>query len=324
MADLTIESVDDTRSAFDDPARPRPVRIYLWEPLVRPAGDQVGDGVVGFGSGIDSALPGSARTSGDAVVQTDGRTRLILLSHGTGASGRDMAWLAEPLTRAGFLVAAVDHHGNNWVDGYLAPGFVFVWERPADLRHALDVIARDRDVDWVGAAGFSAGGYTSAALLGVRVDPDLVKLLAGGEIPEPAIPEFPGAFAWARQNATADQMAEAGGDQSDDRVRAAFLICPGDGGLTSAASLRAVTRPVAIRWGGADVINPAEQNALRYLGLIDGAEGRSLGDDVEHHHLFADEEAGADVRARAAADAVAFFVRVSGVGQPSGVPVHGA
>jgi hypothetical protein len=34
-----------------------------------------------------------------------------------------MAWLSKPLAAAGFLVVAFDHHGNNFVDGYLAEGF---------------------------------------------------------------------------------------------------------------------------------------------------------------------------------------------------------
>jgi hypothetical protein len=130
--------------------------------------------------------------------------RDILLSHDTGASGRDLAWLAEPLAQAGFLVAAVDHHGNNWVDGYAAPGLV--WERPADLRHVLDLVQRQRRADWVGAAGFSAGGYAAAALVGVRLDPDLIKLLAEGEIPDPALPEYPGAFEWLRRTTTKDTI----------------------------------------------------------------------------------------------------------------------
>jgi predicted dienelactone hydrolase len=251
----------------------------------------------------------------------DGLTRLILLSHGTGASGRDLAWLAEPLAQAGFLVAAVDHHGNNWVDGYAAPGFVFVWERPADLRHVLHLIQRHRRVDWVGAAGFSAGGYAAAALVGVRLDPDLIRLLAEGEIPDPPLPEFPSAFEWLRRTTTTDTigdlMESAGGDQSDDRVQAAFLICPGDGGMSSAASLREVTRPVEIRWADADVITRPEQTALRYLELIGGAHGRSLGRHVEHHHLFPDDIKGTDVRRRAGADAVAFLAQASGLKQPS-------
>ncbi|MEV4347336.1 hypothetical protein AB0J83_23015 [Actinoplanes sp. NPDC049596] len=285
-----IESVDGSRVRFDDPGRPRPVRIHLWE--------------------------------------TPGSKRLVLLSHGTGASGRDLTWLAEPLVEAGFLVAAVDHHGNNWVDGYLAEGFVHVWERPADLRHALDVVGRERDVDWVGAAGFSAGGYAAGALVGVRLDVDLVRRLAEGEIPDPHIPEFPGAFASLRATTTAGAVgqlsARAGADQSDERVRGAFLICPGDGGMAAEASLRAVTRPVEIRWGDADVITPPEETALRYLTLIGGASGRSLGPDVQHHHLFPDTAEGAEVRAQAGADAVAFFRSQSELGQmrmpgPSGV-----
>ncbi len=111
--------------------------------------------------------------------------------------------------------------------------------------------------------------------------------------------------------------SSAGGDHSDDRVRAAFLICPGDGGMSSAESLRAVARPVAIRWADADVITPPEQTALRYLELIGGAHGQSLGRHVEHHHLFPDTDEGVDARARAAAEAVAFLAQVSGLGQPS-------
>ena len=67
-------------------------------------------------------------------------------------------------------------------------------ERPADLRHALSLIEQDRDLDWVGAAGFSAGGYAAAALVGVRLDTDLARLLIEGGIPDPVIPEYPNAL----------------------------------------------------------------------------------------------------------------------------------
>ncbi|GGN88795.1 hypothetical protein GCM10010112_72650 [Actinoplanes lobatus] len=278
----TIESIDRSRPSFEDPERARPVRIHLWEPDGPATGDPA---------------------------------RLVLLSHGTGAAGQDLAWLAEPLARAGFLVAAVDHHGNNWVDGYLAPAFLRIWERPADLRHALDVIEAEHRIGWVAAAGFSAGGYASAALVGVRLDPASLRLLAEGRVPEPAMPEFPTAFEWLRGAVTRETigafLAEAAADQSDDRVRAAYLICPGDGGMADEVSLRAVNRPVEIRWAGADVITPPEQIALRYLDLIPGATGSTLGDAVEHHHLFPDDPAGAAARAEAVAGAVAFLRRAS-------------
>jgi pimeloyl-ACP methyl ester carboxylesterase len=79
-------------------------------------------------------------------------------SRGTGGSGSDMRWLVEPLVAAGFRVIAVDHHGNNYVDGYEPEGFLFVWERPRDLTFVLDVLANEQPHGPVGAAGFSVGG----------------------------------------------------------------------------------------------------------------------------------------------------------------------
>jgi predicted dienelactone hydrolase len=73
-----------------------------------------------------------------------------------------MRWLVEPLVAAGFRVIAVDHHGNNYVDGYEPEGFLFVWERPRDLTFVLDVLANEQPHGPVGAAGFSVGGYTVA------------------------------------------------------------------------------------------------------------------------------------------------------------------
>jgi hypothetical protein len=64
---------------------------------------------------------------------------------------------------------------------------------------------------------------------------------------------------------------------------------------------------VDIRWGDADVINPPAETAPRYLEQIPGARGRSLGPDVEHHHLFPDSAEGVEARTRAADDAVGFF-----------------
>jgi predicted dienelactone hydrolase len=51
---------------------------------------------------------------------------LIVLSHGTGGSAMQMAWLGTALARAGFIVAAVDHPGNNSRRGVYGGGFCAV------------------------------------------------------------------------------------------------------------------------------------------------------------------------------------------------------
>ncbi|MER7538528.1 hypothetical protein ABTX77_27630 [Streptomyces sp. NPDC097704] len=94
-----------------------------------------------------------------------------------------------PLHEAGFRVVALDHHGNNFVDGYEPEGFLHVWERPRHVSFVLDVLAREQPLGPVGAAGFSLGGHTAAALAGVRVGPRILRAVMTGAVPLPEIPE---------------------------------------------------------------------------------------------------------------------------------------
>lgn len=236
---------------------------------------------------------------------------LVLVSHGTGGSGGDMQWLVEPLVAAGFRVIAVDHHGNNYVDGYEPEGFLFVWERPRDLTFVLDVLANEQPHGPVGAAGFSVGGYTVAALAGARLDPQGVAAALTGRAPLPPIPEFPGVLAALQQKVSEDVISAAvnaaGADVSDSRVRAAFQVAPGIGSLLTPESLRAVPIPVEIRWGGADTIMTFEENIKPYLENISASSGRSAGPEVRHEDFFEPEPADPAMRSRVGADAAGFF-----------------
>ena len=282
-----LELTDPSRPDWREPGRPRPVRVMLW----RPADDS--------GSG---------------------RVPAVLISHGTGGAARQLAWLAEPLAAAGFLVAGVDHHGNNLVDGYLPQGFAFEWERPRDLSFALDVLAADHELGPVGAAGFSSGGYTAAALVGARISAAVLDAIATGQLVLPEIPEFPGLPGALRAAVSEAELAQSmvagAGDYSDARIAAAFLICPALGRLLSPESLGQITKPVRLSWGGADLIAPAQLNALLYQDAIPGATGESAGPDVEHYHFLGGNPEGTAVRERVAADAVAFFQKSLGSSSP--------
>ncbi|QMU67631.1 hypothetical protein [Streptacidiphilus sp. P02-A3a] len=279
------ELADPSRRNWDA-VGPRPVRAYLWEP----------------------AFP------------TLDPPPLVLLSHGTGGSAQDLAWLAEALTGAGFLVAGVDHHGNNWVDGYLPEGFAFDWERPRDLGFLLGELTRERRLGPVGAAGFSLGGYTAAATVGARIDPERVRAVAEGLVPAPPLPEFPDLIEALRARIPQDQweplIQGSAADVSVPQVLAAFLICPAVGELIDESSLPRVTRPVAIRWGGADDICPGPENALRYARHIPRAEAVCVGESVGHYVFVDGTESGEPVRAAVAADAVAFFRAELGAPRP--------
>ncbi|MFJ3840693.1 alpha/beta hydrolase family protein [Streptomyces sp. NPDC090054] len=145
-----------------------------------------------------------------------------------------MRWLVRPLREAGFRVAALDHHGNNFVDGYEPEGFLHVWDRPRDVSFALDALDREQPLGPVGAAGFSLGGYTAAALAGARVDPGVLWAVLTGEVPFPEIPEFPGVLEELRKTfppieESRRALEAAAADLSDSRVRAVFQVAPGVG-----------------------------------------------------------------------------------------------
>ncbi|MFF2847494.1 alpha/beta hydrolase family protein [Streptomyces sp. NPDC058001] len=269
---------DESRRDLRDPTRPRPVRLYLWEPS------------------LPHAVPAP----------------LVVVSHGTGGSGSDMEWLVRPLHEAGFRVVALDHHGNNYVDGYEPEGFLHVWERPRDVSFALEALAREQLLGPVGVAGFSLGGYTAAALVGARVDPQILWAVLTGTVLLPEIPEFPGALEALRKKHPLDESSRraldaAAADLSDPRVRAVFQVAPGVGGLVTPESLATVGVPVGIRWGGADTVNPYDVDTRPYLEHIPTASGSSAGPDVRHDDFFAPEPADPTVRLRVGRDAAAFF-----------------
>src|SRR5215471_10176807 len=68
---------------------------------------------------------------------------LVVISHGTGGSGLSMAWLGTELASHGYVVAAVNHPGNNGAEAYTAEGFSTWWERARDLSVVIDSMLSD-------------------------------------------------------------------------------------------------------------------------------------------------------------------------------------
>jgi predicted dienelactone hydrolase len=195
-----------------------------------------------------------------------GKHALILLSHGTGGSALQLAWLGTSLARRGYIAAAVNHPGNNALEPYTAHGFLMWWERARDLSLAIDELLRDpelgRHIDpsRIGAAGFSLGGYTVIALAGGLTNFDAFmrgcEAGAGTAYCKPP-PEFPDLLTAYRAMKDSDSefrasVAQAGHSYKDPRIRAVFAIAPPLESAFQPASLNAITVPVALLVGAAD------------------------------------------------------------------------
>jgi predicted dienelactone hydrolase len=199
---------------------------------------------------------------------------LIVLSHGTGGSALQMAWLGTALARAGFVAAAVNHPGNNALEPYTAEGFVLWWERATDLSEVIDGMLADEefgpriDKDRIGAAGFSIGGYTVLALGGARADISVILDLCRQKPDTPVcrVPEMkemgtPEQMLAAVRKTSGVSLARSAESYQDPRVRAIFAIAPAVGMTLTPESLRAMKVPVQIVVGSADPIATPSDNA---------------------------------------------------------------
>jgi predicted dienelactone hydrolase len=240
---------------------------------------------------------GGEWTEGAALAP--GKHPIILLSHGTGGTPESLAWLARGLAARGYIVAGVNHPGNNALEAYTAEGFLWWWERARDLTTMLDALLEDKtfggavDVTRVGVTGLSLGGYTGFVLAGARTDPQRLLDYCASPNAEGCgdPPEFPNLFATWKSRRENDQRfrdheAQAGGSFADRRVRAVFAMAPAIAQTFVPDSLKDVKVPVEIVVGAADTLAPPATNA-EYLAKETNGKVTVLPGAVAHYTFLA-------------------------------------
>lgn len=256
------------------------LRVTVWYP----AADASHETMLAIGpKGHPFFLAGKAAQN--APFADDERRPIVLLSHGFGGTARVMAWFGTALARAGYVVIAVDHPGNNGMDPMTVAGAVLFWERPGDLATALRRVETDRaiadhlDVSKIGVAGFSAGGFTSLAAVGGRVD--ISQFLAFCKThPDDGVckpqREFPvtrsqiEAFLSAPQNRDAVTLSHS--SLAIPAIRAAFVMAPAIVQSFDPVSLKHIAVPVKIILGDADEVAPPSTNGQVAARLIPRAQ----------------------------------------------------
>ena len=266
---------------WSDPGRQRwdgsgewPLAATIWYP----ATDSAAERALALGPpGLPFFEQGYA--AADAALLAPGTRRpLVLLSHGTGGSARDLSWLAEWLVARGYLAAAITHYGNSIArDDVSAQGFFLFWERPRDLALLLDHLLADPqfgpsiDPERIGAAGFSIGGNTVALLAGGQLDTQAYYAFCESSAaratscePPPDSPfSIDDLLALIEQDDPLVRASMLRADEShrDPRVRAAYAIAPAVIDAMPAAGAKAIGVPIRVVVGDRDELAPADTNA---------------------------------------------------------------
>ena len=172
---------------------------------------------------------------------------LILISHGTGGSLTSHLDTAQALARAGMVVIAITHIGDNSQDQSYVGNRVDLIDRPRQIKMALEWAlaswpgSLNLNPKRIGIFGFSLGGFTSLVLLGGT--PELNRMAQLCEA-NPNAPEC--AFI---KKANGDQLspgAEVPAWAHDSRIKAAVIAAPAAGYLFGPGDLREVSAPIQL------------------------------------------------------------------------------
>lgn len=231
----------------------------------------------------------------DAPLAT-GKFPLVLLSHGAGLAGNAQAlsWIAVPLAKQGFIVAAPTHPGNTGPQKS-AMETMKLWLRPADISVTVDAMVKNplfgkRLIPKkIGLLGLSMGGNTALAIAGARLEPERLMRYCDTDALNPSLCD------WVRQSGvdlrTLD-MRSAGRDNADPRIRFVMAIDPAPVDVMDSNSFSRISIPVALmNLGRPGSISPTT-DASGIAQRIPHAAYSTIR-DASHYSMFAECKPGA-------------------------------
>lgn len=210
------------------------------------------------------------------VPAQTGRHPLVVVSHGHGGSSLGHHDLATSLAAQGFLVATLEHPRDNHRDQSGNGTPEVMGGRPLQMSALITALLADPrwepliDAEHIGAAGFSAGGYTSLLLAGAM--PRFGRFTGYCER-QPEDREICGVLRQLAGDEAANALDELQqdfgrwGDTGDDRVRAAFVMAP-QSIVFDAEGLAPIDVPVFLYYGEHDQVLLPQENAARIAPLI--------------------------------------------------------
>lgn len=210
-----------------------------------------------------------------------GRHGIVLISHGLGGSALAHRDTAIRLAQAGYIVAAPQHSGDNYLDEtYSGRPQNFV-RRPRQMSVALDRLLAEpgfsasSDPERIAAVGHSIGGYTVLAFVGARADLMRVVLHCAERHQEDE--DFCG------YGQPGDEIL-AVPDLGDRRVAAAVAVAP-VGVPFGEGAFNAVEADVQIHRFGQDRILRYPWHAANVAALMEGNARLVVHPDA-HHFAF--------------------------------------
>lgn len=253
---------------YEDVTRNRPVIVELWYPTDEPISPQQIEEDVWI-------HPKEARNV--SLSSKISSYPLILMSHGHRGDRRERTWLADALARNGYLVAAVEHHGDSWYKHDPLMTFKF-WERAKDISFSLSCLLENPhlkeriDANRIGFVGYSMGGMTGLALAGAQAK--YAQAIAQVQYEQSegiSLEEFNGV-----------DFAEAEKSYQEPRIHSILLICPATFAYLPEA-LKSVKTPIGMIASLDDELLPHSDHAAKIMEHAPPRKTKILKNRVSHY-----------------------------------------
>jgi len=186
---------------------------------------------------------------------------VVVLAHGSGGNGANLAWIAAQLADQGMIVLAANHIGTT--SGDSSPTETLkTWLRPMDQTALLDFaqtslpLRMKPDLTRVGSIGFSLGGYTAIASAGARISKSAFEKYCATKT---SFADKPDCGWFEKNNVDLSSIDQPRFERSnrDPRITTVVAIDPAVAQAYQPQSLRALTTPVQIINLGAPQTIPA-------------------------------------------------------------------
>ena len=224
-----------------------------------------------------------------------GAKPLVVISHGHSGSDLGHHDLAVYLASHGFVVATVEHPKDNSHDTSGVGTAAVLDGRPIQVKATINELLNDAhwktliDLNRIGVAGFSAGGYASLMVVGAvpRFD-----LYTGYCERHPQDPDC-GLLEKLQSQGTATAALAAlqtsvqrWGNPDDPRVRAAFVMAPLSL-VFDKVGVSHLDRPVFLYYGQDDEVLLPQENVLHVAPLIKTLAGIQMIPKAGHYVFLA-------------------------------------
>lgn len=222
------------------------------------------------------------------VKWKEGKTPVIIMSHGLASNPEDFYDIAEQLASYGYFVALPQHRGSDTIQAtnLLQGSSRKVFEinefidRPKDISFVLDYLEKENEkvyqgrlnLEEVGIFGHSFGGYTALAVAGATIDFDYLEKEC--DISRPRLNTS------LLLQCRALDLPRQEYDFRDDRIKAVIASNPVNSSVFGPEGLNKVSLPVLMLAGSYDPATPAVYEQFRsfpwlnsedkYLGLVEG------------------------------------------------------